>query len=433
MKIINLISGEFMLEDKNRREFIKVGGVATLGALFPWFKVFADDRAGMGAADRVRIGLIGVGSRGKALMENLKVMIDEGANIEIAAVCDNYQPHYERAIEECGNPKVKAFYNYKKMLEMKDLDAVVIATPLHEHAHIAIDSMEAGLQVFCEKAMARTLDDIKAMYETHKRTGNILQIGHQRMFDPKYLEGIEKIKNGELGIIGQIRAYWHRNNDWRREVPEDRPELEEKINWRLYREYSAGLLTELGSHQFQVANWAKDDSPISVMGTGSIRYWKDGREVYDNVATIFSYEDGTQFIWDSMTSNRKYGLQEQIMGDLGTMELETNKQYSENPPAAPGIRELINDIEHAIFDNIPIGGATWVPETAVEYDGEYISDEWEVDETKLQMEAFVRYIRNGNFPGELIREAYNASIWAIRAEQAIDSGEKLELPKKYQI
>jgi len=380
----------------------------------------------------VKVGLIGIGDRGWGLMQNLIYMIEnEQANLEITAICDNYQPNYERAIKDCKNPKVQAFYDYRKLLEIKEIDAVVIATPLFNHAEITVAAMDAGKHVFCEKAMARTLDQVKAMYDAHIEKNKILQIGYQRLFDPKFIEGIERIKKGEIGTIGQIRAYWHRNHNWRRDVPEGHPELEKKINWRHYRELSGGLLTELGSHQIQVANWVLGKSPVSVMGTGSIRYWKDGREVYDNVASVFSYDDGTQFIWDSMTSNRKYGLQEQIMGDLGTMELETNKVFSETLPSAPGIRELINDIEHSIFDNIPIGGATWVPETAVEYKGEYISEKWEMDETKLQLEAFVKYVRDGKAPEILTREGYNASIWTLLAEEAIDTGKKLEMPQKY--
>ncbi len=422
-----------MTETNNRREFIKIGGIAAIASLYPWMQVLANNKKLKSPSDKIRLGFIGIGSRGNGLMANIKVIIEEGANVEIAAVCDNYTPHYERAKNECANPNVKAFYDYRELLDMKDIDGVIIATPLHEHARITIDALKAGKQVFCEKAMARTLDDIKAMYDAKMETGNILQIGHQRMFDPKCLEAIERIKKGKIGVIGQIRAYWHRNNDWRRTLPEGKPELERKINWRMYREYSAGLLTELASHQIQVANWVMGTTPKSVMGTGSIRYWKDGREIYDNIATIFSFEDGTQFLWDSMISNKKYGLEEQIMGDIGTMELETNKVFMETPPPAPGIRELINDIEHSIFDNIPIGGATWVPEAAVKYKGEYISDKFEMNETKLQLEAFVNFIRNGEAPKELLREGYNASIWTILAEQAIDQGLKLELPDKYKI
>ncbi len=230
-------------------------------------------------------------------------------NVEIAAICDDYEPHYQRAIE-LTEGKAKAFYDYRRMLEMKDLDGVVIATPLHEHARMTVDAFRSNIHVFCEKAMARTVEDVKLMYDTSIQTKRILHIGLQRMFSPVYLEGMEKIHRGDLGQITQVRAYWHRNNNWRRPVPADMPELERKINWRLYDDISAGLLTELSSHQIQIANWALQSQPVSVMGTGSINYWKDGREVYDNIACIFSYADGTQFLCDSLISNRHHGIEE---------------------------------------------------------------------------------------------------------------------------
>ena len=107
---------------------------------------------------------------------------------------------------------------------------------------------------------------------------------------------------------------------------------------------------------------------------------------------------------------------------------QVNKYYTETPPAAPGILQLINDIEHGIFDNIPIGGATWVPETASKYNGEVIYNNPGVNETLTQLQAFAEYIREGKAPEELTREGYNASIWAILGEMAIDSGQKLTMP-----
>jgi predicted dehydrogenase len=329
--------------------------------------------------------------------------------------------------------KPKTYTNYKTLLENEQIDGVIIATPLHQHAHITVDCLQQGLHVFCEKSMARTLDDIRIMYDTHRSSGKILQIGHQRLFNPVYLEGMQRIHNGQLGTIGQIRAYWHRNNNWRRALPNNDLNFERQINWRLYKEYSAGLLTELMSHQIQVANWALQQTPVSVMGTGSIRYWNDGREVDDNIAVIFSYPDGTQCIYDSMTSNKKYGLEEQIMGNLGTIEFEVNRQYSEEPPATPGIQQLINDIEHGIFGKLPIGNSSWIPETASKYNGEPIISDNEFSDTAMQLEAFIGFIRQGKAPEKITTEGYNASVWTILAEEAIEKGEKLTLPDQYKI
>jgi len=422
----------------SRRTFLKkmalTGSLATLAAS-PWVSIFASPpQNGKGANDRVRLAIIGTGSRGKQLMR-LLFETETDANIEIGALCDVYLPHLEDAVEMCKDQdkKVNSYTNYEELLNKENLDGVIIATPLHQHAHIAIDCMKAGIHVFCEKSMARTLEDTKAMYDAHKNTGQILQIGHQRLFNPVYLEGMQRIHDGKLGQLGQLRAYWHRNNDWRRPVPDGRPDLEEFINWRLYKEYSAGLLTELMSHQLQVANWTLQKTPVSVTGTGSIVFWKDGREVNDNVALIFSYEDGTQFIYDSMTSNKKYGLEEQIMGHKGTIEFEVNRYYSETPPPAPGILQLLNDIESSVYKDAQIGGASWVPETAVTYQGEPIVKDTDFYDSALQLEGFVNYIRQGEAPEKLVREGYNASIWTLLGEKAIESGEKLELPEKFRI
>ncbi len=423
-----------MTENKrqSRRDFIRsvslYSGTTIFAATFPWLSVIKaeDMKEKASANDKVNIGVIGVGGRGRCLLLNLQTI----PSVNIIAVCDNYEPHYQRAIKLTGG-KAKAFYDHRKLLELNDLDAVVVATPLHEHAHITIDALNSGLHVLCEKAMARHLDDCKNMVEAQRKSGKILQIGHQRMFNVKYIKALEMIQKGMLGDITQIRAYWHRNSDWRRNVPE--PYLERKINWRLYKEYSCGLMTELASHQIQVANWALEEHPVKVMGAGSINYWHDGREVEDNVNLVYVYPSGTHLIYDSMTSNRHYGLEEQIMGPKGTMECEIGKVYSEKPPPAPGILQLINNIEHGIFDNIPIGGASWVPETAVNNDGEYIVDDYPLpDDTQLQMEGFVEIVKKGKpIPG-MLEQGYQASVAALLGFKAIEKGEIIYWPKEFE-
>jgi predicted dehydrogenase len=423
---------------QSRRDFLRklaiTGSAATLAAS-PWLSTFAsNEKTSQSPSNRVRIGIIGTGSRGKQLMRYL-FNIQQTANIEIVALCDIYTIHLNEALRMCSDQglKVAQYSYYEDMISKEKLDGVIIATPLYQHAHITIGSLEAGIHVFCEKSMARTIENTKAMYDAHLRTGKILHIGHQRLFNPIYLEGMQRIHNGALGQLGQLRAYWHRNNDWRRPVPNNTIEMERFINWRLYKEYSAGLLTELMSHQLQVANWALQKTPVSVTGTGSIVFWKDGREVNDNVALIYSYDDGTQFIYDSMTSNKKYGLEEQIMGNTGTIEFETNRYYSENPPPAPGILQMLNDIESGFFEKIQIGGASWIPETAVRYNGKPIIEDPDFYDSALQLEGFVKHIRAGKAPEKIIREGYNATVWTLLGEKAIETGKKLSLPPQYQI
>ncbi|PKQ64250.1 hyaluronate lyase [Labilibaculum filiforme] len=421
----------------DRREFLKKIGIAGAGMAI-MMNPFVQALSAQEMNKNVRIGIIGTGSRGNYLLEHLLRIKEEFGGFEIVALCDNYEPNLNNAIKKAQHYKVqcKTYSDHTKLISDNEVDGVIIATPLFQHAHIAIDCMKAGIHVLCEKSMARTLEDTKAMYDTHIATGSVLLIGHQRLFSSKYNNAMQRIHNGDLGIVSQMHAHWHRGNDWRRPVPADKPNLERQINWRLYKEYSAGLLTELMSHQIQVANWAKQQIPVSVMGTGSIRYWNDGREVNDNFAAIFSYADGTKFTYDTQTINKRYGCEEEIIGDKGSFELETNRYYSTTPPKpepAPGIAQLVGDIQNGMFKSVPIGGPSWAPETKLKYTGEPIFEGRKGDGTKEELVEFVQFVKKGKMPNWLLKEGYYASIWTLLTEQAIDTGTLVTMPEKYRI
>jgi predicted dehydrogenase len=410
-----------------RRDFIKsfglLAGTAMISA-HPWMNtLFARKEESIAP---VKLGVIGVGSRGSLLTTLLLAT----PGVQIIAWCDNYPPHYERAGNMIGGD-ARGFTDYRELLAMDEIQGVVIATPLHEHARMSIDAMEKGKHVFCEKAMARTPEDCLAMVQAQRATGKILQIGHQRSFNIRFLKGIEMIREGKLGKITQIRAYWHRNNDWRRPVPS--PELERKINWRLYRDYSVGLMTELASHQIHVANWVLGEIPAEVMGSGSINYWQDGREVYDNVNLVYTYPSGTHLVYDSVTSNKKYGCEEQVMGPLGSLEMEAGKFFTENPPPAPGIVQLINQIEKKVFDVVPIGGPSWVPDDPSEDKGKYITEVIKSDGTDMEMEAFAQAVRdNRSIPG-LLEEGYYADLGCLLGDMAMREGRVITWPDEYRL
>ncbi len=412
-----------------------IAGSTMLATQLSWLRGYASGE-NKGSERKARIGMIGIGSRGHLLYLHL-LTIPEA---EVVAVCDIYPPHLERA-RRMSEGKARAFKDHRKMLdEMKDLDAVVVATPLHTHAQIVIDALQAGKKVFCEKSMAKEPEDALKMVNTALETDLLLQIGHQRMFHPGYLRAFELIRNGQIGNVTQIRAYWHRNSDWRRKVPAGNvasfadpamyPDMEHFINWRLYRAYSRGLMTELASHQMQVANYILGHYPVEIMGAGSINYWnKRGREVYDNVNLVYAYPGGTQVIYDSMTSNKHYGLEEQIMGPKGTMELEAGLMWSETPPPAPGILQLINNIEHGIFDNIPLGGASWVPDTPVKDTGTPIFDgEIDDDGTHLELEGFVHAVLTGEKYRELLAQGYYATIAVLLGWEAMVTRKVVTMP-----
>jgi predicted dehydrogenase len=343
--------------------------------------------------------------------------LKEVPGVDITCYCDDYEPHFERAGQFLGNG-ARGYRDYRQMLEKEDLDCVVIATPLFEHKRMTVDALDAGLHVFCEKAMAQTYEDCNEMVKAQQRNNKILYVGHQRIFSARILQAVKEIEEGAIGNVTQIRAYWHRNNDWRRSVPT--PSLERKINWRLYHEYSCGLMTELASHHLQVANWVLNDKPDYVMGSGSINHWKDGREVFDNVNLVYHYPAGTHVIYDSMTSNKKYGMEIQAMGPKGTIEMEAGYRFSENPPPAPGIIQLINNIEHKVFDAIPIGGASWVPEDPSEDKGTYLLDRVQkTDGSGVQMESFVSDVRNNRVDPWITQQGFYGSISTLMGFEAM--------------
>ncbi len=408
--------------DLTRRSFLDRVLAATAGTAMsvatPWAAIAAGAQtAGTG---KVRLGVIGTGDRGRALIQN----IAKTRNCTVAALCDTYAPNIAKA-QQWVAPGTPTFADHRAMLDARGIDAVVIATPLNMHARHSLDAFDAGLHVWCEKAMARTIDDCGAMVKKSQDSGKVLQIGHQRMFHPTYLNALRRVKAGEIGTITQIRASWHRNNSWRRKVPADR--TDRQVNWRLYRDSSAGLMTELATHQLQVGNWFLDAVPKRVIGSGSICFWKDGREVYDHVALIYEYAGGRKVIYTSLLNNARYGCEEQIQGSTGTIEPELGRIYQEVSPRSLALQRMQADVKRGHKRTIPIGGATWFPELPVTTPGESLG--WgEYDETMLQFEGFGEAVRSGKpLPG-LLEQAYNASVASLLGEQAMDRGAAMTWP-----
>lgn len=425
--------------DMSRRTFVRdlsfIGASGVVLSAFPWLSS-CDDNKLKQKIEKLRIGFIGTGSRGQYHLNNIKNM----PMAEIVALCDNYEPNLK--IASGMYPKAKLYKDYRKMLERKDIQAVMIATPLFEHAHMTIDALNSGKHVFCEKAMAMNLADCKEMYDSYKNSGKVLFIGQQRLYDKKYLKAMEMIHSGVLGDITAIRAYWFRNNDWRRPVPS--PELERKINWRLYKDYSCGLMTELASHQLQVGNWALKMIPDKISGFGDIVYWKDGREVYDSVNVVYHYPNGVKMSYESVISNKFNGLDEEILCNKGTIELEKGKYYFENEKPAPGILQLINQIEHKVFDNVSFAGPSWIPETATENKGYPIMD----NITTVTGESSVGANGDGSFElvmafcnaalkgvpvPSIVEEAYYSSVLALLGLQAMQENRVVIFPEEYKI
>ena len=409
----------------DRREFIKRFGSAGAAGLLlssvPWLKGCTPAGQEEMKGGKVRFGIIGTGSRGRYHLENLLKV----PQAEAVAFCDNYRPNLDLALSRV--PGARCFDDYRRLLEDREVDAVIIATPLHLHHRMTLDALSAGKNVLCEKAMAYTMEECLDMYRKGRASGKVFFVGQQRLFDAKYIKIMDSVRKGELGPVVNVR-----NNDWRRSVPS--PELERHINWRLYREYSRGLMTELACHQLQNGTWAKGMIPQQVMGTGSLIYWKDGREVFDSVCTIYTFPDGVNMTFESVISNKHFGMGEQILCKDATIDLARGRLYAENPKPRSGIRQLVGDIEKGIFSNPAFAGTSWSAENASKDPGVAIMPEAVGDDGSLSMlQAFCHSILTGTQPPHVLEEAYYASVLCLLGDEAILQQKTLQFPEELRI
>ena len=210
-------------------------------------------------------------------------------------------------------------------MDDKNIDAVVISTPLHSHDQISVDALDADKHVYCEKTLAKGVEATARIVKKSKTSKKIFQTGHQYHSSRMYTKLVEMIEGGKVGKISSIEAQWNRNGNWRRPVPD--PSFERQINWRMYREYSYGLLAELSSHQIDFSNWILKATPEKAMGMGGINYWKDGRETYDNTKVIYQYPEGVKATYTCLTSNAKDDYKIMVMGDKGTLTIFYDKAW----------------------------------------------------------------------------------------------------------
>ena len=298
----------------------------------------------------VNLGVIGTGSRGSGLAS----LIQKMPAIDLAACCD-VLPFRLADGMRYGNRKTRPYGDYRALLDDKDIDAVIVATPFNTHADIAIAALDAGKHVFCEKTMAYGYDNIRRLCKKAADTDLVFQTGHQYHSSRLYRHIVELVQQGKIGEVTAIECQWNRNGNWRRPVPD--PKWERLINWRMYREYSGGLVAELCSHQIDFANWLLNSRPAKVAGFGGIDYWKDGRETYDNVHVITEYPSGVKAKYTSLTTNSKDGYRIKILGKEGAIVINKAKAWL--------FAETLAKTDTAIIDGVT--GATqgaWGPSGA---------------------------------------------------------------------
>src|SRR5215467_4016563 len=324
-----------------RRDFIKKAALGTAA-----FMVQPTSRL-LGANDRVRVGMIGCGGRGQELLKQLVAV----PNAQFAAVADIYTRRCDEARQVVQG--VQTFDDHRRLLDLKDIDAVIVASPLHLHARHFLDTLAAGKDLYCEKTMTWSISEAEQCLAATKNSRQIVQIGLQHESSGALADARKWIKQGIVGKITMVESWMSRNTphgkgQWVREVPADcsaqnvnweaflngRPSRPfdgyKFINWRLFWEFSGGNLTENMVHQIAWIMSALDlPLPTAAYMSGGVFSEKDGREVPDTIAVTLDYPKDIVVTWQSMFSNRHYELGDRILGSDGTIEhhLEQPIQY----------------------------------------------------------------------------------------------------------
>ena len=305
----------------DRRDFAKVAAAAGVAATAASHGPFV--RSAKADSRVVNYAMIGPGSRGRRLLERHLVHMDHG---KCVALCDIYEKNLNRALK-VFNDEPRAYTDYNELLAQDDIEAVFITVPLFLHFPVMKAALEAGKHVFCEKSLVFTPQEVHALADLHEAHPDLtIQVGLQRRYSLLYRRAKQMIDAGAIGDITHIQAQWHRNTNWRRKA---KPDFEDQFNWRLYRKYSGGLCAELMSHQVDVADWFLDQHPATVVGVGGLDYWRDGRDIYDNIQLIFEYPGGQKLQYSSIMTNRHIpgrrvpgdGCRETILGTDGSIEL----------------------------------------------------------------------------------------------------------------
>jgi predicted dehydrogenase len=475
----------------NRREFMKgIGILPAAGALSVAIKEETPDKksagnpavASLGKDRPLRLGLIGFGFRGEQLARALKFALPSwikeqekfmeknpgnneledyynlpDLNIEIAAVADIYENRLERGIAAGGN-RTAGFVDYRELIKLKDIDAVIIAAPDHWHARIAKDAAEAGKHIYLEKCMTRAVEEAIELRKVVRRNAIKFQLGHQGRQSDLNIKAREMFQRGMLGKVTLIEATTNRNDPFGAWIwPIDEGANADAINWDLFQEpvedkipfsperffrwrcwwdYGTGMAGDLLTHDFDAVNQILDlGIPHSAMAGGGIYFYKDGREVPDVFHATFEYPDRDLSLIYSGTLASGVPRGTLIMGHDATMELGQSLSVW----ADRNSTQYKSRIESGIIDpstplaryRTPAGNQVDAVTSAT---AKYFADRGlmytyrsgkRADTTNLHLADWLGCIRNGGEPGCGIEQGFQEAITAHMATLSYRLGKKM--------
>ena len=328
----------------SRRHFLIASGLAGAGTLLQPRRLRA------AAGEKVRVGFVGIGNRGfGAHVKTLSAMAANGAPIELAAICDVYDEYRDRAtsyIKENNGYEPDSYLDFREMFEQANLDAVCIGTPDHWHAVQAIEAMQAGLHVYCEKPMVKTVEEAIELVRVWNESGTVMQVGVQSTSLPVWDHAREQINDGLIGKVLMYQTEYFRNSnigqwrnykltpqmtpdtiDWQRflgveeGLSEDRP-FDRAIfaQWRRFWPYGSGMFTDLFVHRTTTMLKATGlRYPARVTGAGGIFVEYDGRQVPDVATVVADFAEGVQGLVTATMAASETPIRQLIRGHHGSL------------------------------------------------------------------------------------------------------------------
>ena len=298
-----------MSDEINRREFMKRAAFATAGAGLAVSGVGATQV--MGANEKIRVGVIGTGREGRTVMAGFLKQPD----VEVVAVCDVYRPNLDKGLTDAGG-RAKDYKDFREVLDRKDIDAVVIATPDHWHALLTVLACHAGKDVYVEKPLANSIEEGKRMVEAARKYNRVVQVGTEWRSNTYFQKGVQVVQDGLIGKVSYVRSWNYINlypegvgNPADSDPPEGLdwdlwlgPAPKVAYNWnrfgvgdrwstfRYFWDYAGGWMTDWGVHYINVVQWAmKVDGPSAVVASGGKWYLQDNCQTPDTLQATFEY------------------------------------------------------------------------------------------------------------------------------------------------
>jgi predicted dehydrogenase len=353
---------------RSRREFITQTTTIAAGAAFTaasWSKV-------LGANDRVRLGVIGTGNRGSDVMS---VFLKE-SDVEVTSLCDCYDKHLNNALKMTEG-KAKTYTEYRALLDSKEVDAVLVATPDQWHKQMALDACKAEKDIYIEKPLTFSIEEGHEIVKAVKSSNRVLQVGLQQRSGEHYkIAKEEYVDKGKLGKITLVRTWWHGNGyhlrkpnfteqpaglDWKAFLGpvKYRPfNAHQFYNWRAYLDFGGGQITDLFTHWIDVVHWfIGEDLPIAATAAGGVFHYNDGRTAPDTISIQLEYPGKWVATFDATLVPGARGAAIEFMGTEGNLYIDRGGfRYQEKavrggPPAEPVVHRNTKSLEELHVKN----------------------------------------------------------------------------------